>query len=145
MEQQQSQQSSSIRFLYLRDVRGTDRVVTVARRLSGDRQFVEFSFSVNHPSTRNRYGHLLFKGDRFNKKLGRHIAEQRLLQGKSFMAPLEANVQPIEAVLKFMAYESETLEGFPQAVRHIALDTILFGSYDPPAASPAPSLPLNTF
>jgi hypothetical protein len=115
--------TQDIRFLYLRDSQ-SDRVVTVARRLSQDRTKVEFAFSVNHPTTRDRYGFTVFRGDTFNKSLGRHIATQRLVQNKGFSANLADGDRSIETVLSFLV-DSRNKDIVPQIVRRIAFETIV--------------------
>jgi hypothetical protein len=117
--------TQDIRFLYLRDTR-TDRVVTVARRLNAERTAVIFSFSVNRPTVRDRNRVTSVKGgDNFNKAMGRHIASARLEQGKSYEVELNDDTRPIEAILEFMAYDSNEIEGFPRVVRQIALDAYM--------------------
>lgn len=112
--------NQDIRFLYLRDPK-TSRVVTVARRLSEDKNYVEFSFSANRPAPSVDSAGRQHPADPFSKRLGRHIALSRLDKGTDktvFSVRLEEGVRPIETVVRYLAWENDP--NVPRAIKQVA-------------------------
>jgi len=58
---------------------GTDRVITLATRINGDQNILEYQMAVCHPSkVQLMGGYAVNKGDRFSRDIGRKIATGRL-------------------------------------------------------------------
>jgi hypothetical protein len=90
----------SIKYLYLHDPKNPNRVITVARTVDHDVNEIRYAFAVTEPH------------DRFVKKLGRQIADGRLVsmnaqdRSSSFSDVLALeNDRPITAILKRLAHD----------------------------------------
>lgn len=97
---------SNVRFFYIRDF-DRNRHVCVARSVDLDKKLVTFAYSMSAPE------------DTFNKKLGRQMASERLMDPNSrFTVELATLLRPIETILAFFVESKD--ERLPESLVRLA-------------------------
>lgn len=99
--------TNKTKFLYLRDPSNQNRVATVARKRSGENS-MELSFSMNAAGNNT---------DRFDKNLGRTIANGRLESGSKITTEIREGETPLTATVRSL---TENKDFVPHSLRRMA-------------------------